>query len=183
MNRSQIEATLTGGVALLAAVAAALGVFARGDGSFATVTSARGQTYEMATSGVYQWSGRQVVAEGVGWDMFTLFVVVPALLLCGPGLVRGSFRVRLVALGLLGYAVYQYLEYAVTWAFGPLFLLFVAILALAVVAACVLGWSTGVATASMGLREQRSFPRRGWTLLAATMSVLLTVMWLGRIAV
>src|SRR3954451_18398878 len=164
MSRPRIEAALTALVAILAALAGALGVFARGDGGFTSVISSRGQLYEMAASGVYQWSPRQLVAEGVGWDAFTLVVIAPALLLCVAGLLRSSFRVRLVALGLLGYAVYQYLEYALTWAFGPLFLLFVAILALAVVAACVLGWSTGVATASMGLREQLSFPRRGWTL-------------------
>jgi hypothetical protein len=40
------------GVAALAAIAAALGVFARGSGEFITVTSARGQSYEMATTGV-----------------------------------------------------------------------------------------------------------------------------------
>lgn len=59
-------AALAGGVALLAAVAAALGVFARGDGSFVTVTSARGEVYEMATTGVYANNALQVVAEGVG---------------------------------------------------------------------------------------------------------------------
>lgn len=113
-------AALAGGVALLAAVAAALGVFARGDGSFVTVTSARGEVYEMATTGVYANNALQVVAEGVGWDVFTLAVAAPALLLAAFGTWRGSSRAALIATGLLGYVLYLHLEYAVTWSFGPL---------------------------------------------------------------
>ena len=39
------------------------------------------------------------------------------------------FACLFVAAGLFGYFVYQYLEYSVTWAFGPLFPLFIAIYA------------------------------------------------------
>ena len=90
-------AALAGAVALLAGSAAALGVFARGDGSFVTVTSARGEVYEMATTGVYAYNALQVVAEGVGWDVFTLVVAAPALLVAAIGTWRGSGRASLVA--------------------------------------------------------------------------------------
>ena len=56
----------------------------------------------MATTGVYQWNGQRVVAEGIGWDLFTLLVVVPVLLLSLPFVARESFRGWLFALGLLG---------------------------------------------------------------------------------
>ena len=46
---------------------------------------------------------------------------------CRWWVLRGSFRGRLLALGLLGYLLYQYLEYSLTWAFGPLFLLHIVI--------------------------------------------------------
>ena len=52
--------------ALVAGVASALGVFARGDSTFVTVTSARGEIYEMATSGVYADNAQQLVAEAGG---------------------------------------------------------------------------------------------------------------------
>ena len=67
-------------VAALAGIAAGLGVLARGDGVYETVTSARGEVYEVATSGVYAGNARQLVAEGVGWDVFTVLVTVPAML-------------------------------------------------------------------------------------------------------
>ena len=88
-------------------------------------TSERGVTFEMATTGVYAWNAQRVVAEGIGWDLFTLLVAVPALFV-GAWLVnRGSYRGALFTLGVLGYLLYQYLEYTVTSAFGPLFLAFV----------------------------------------------------------
>ena len=118
-------------VAALAGVTSALGVFARGDGTYATVTSVRGVTYEMATNGVYAFNARQFVGEGVGWDIFTLFVAVPATIVAMYFVARGSFAARLFAIGAFGYFFYQYLEYAMTWAFGPLFVAFVALYAAA----------------------------------------------------
>jgi hypothetical protein len=90
-------AGLAAAVALLAGIAAALGTFARGDGSFATVTSARGEVYDVATTGVYADNALQVVAEGVGWDVFTLVVAVPALLIAAVGVWRGSSRAARIA--------------------------------------------------------------------------------------
>ena len=114
-------------VTLLAGVASGLGVFARGDGSKAAAVSIRGEHYEYATTGIYEYNAERVVAEGVGWDLVTLFLVVPGMLLTLPFVARGSLRGRLVAAGLLGYFFYQYLMYALMWAFGPLFVVFVAI--------------------------------------------------------
>ena len=87
-------------VGLMAALAAAVGVFARGDGSYEIVTSVRGVTYAMATTGVYAYNAQRVVSEGVGWDVFTLLVAVPTMLAAAGFVAGGSFRGRLLALGL-----------------------------------------------------------------------------------
>src|SRR5512133_1691778 len=117
-------AALVAAIALATGAASAVGVFLRGDGAAVTVVSPRGERYPMISSGVYAWNAQRIVAEGVGWDVFTLAVVVPALLLSIPWLLRGSLRARLAVLGLLAYVFYQYLMYALAWAFGPLFLPF-----------------------------------------------------------
>ena len=168
-------------VALLVAVASGLGVFARGDGSTETVVSERGETYEMVTTGVYAYNAERVVAEGMGWDVFTLAVAVPAMLLTLPWSVRGSLRARLVALGLLAYFFYQYLMYAMTWAFGPLFLLFVVIFA-ASLAGIVLIAST-VRLTTLPERFTNKFPNRGIAVFGAVMGLLLVFMWLQRIRI
>lgn len=166
-------------VAGLAAAAAILGVFARGDGTTQLASSVRGTTYEVAANGVYALNAQRVVAEGIGWDAFTLAIAVPALLLATWFVARGSFSGRLVAAGLLTYFVYMYLEYAVTWAFGPLFPLFVIILAASVVGLVVM--SRSLAVDGIAGRFTDHFPRRPWMALSVALAVLLTVMWAGRI--
>lgn len=166
-------------IALLTGLAAGTGIFLRGDGTFETVTSVRGEQYEMATSGVYAYNAERVVAEGVGWDIITLFLAVPALLLALPSLARGSLRGSLFVLGLLGYFFYQYLMYAVTWAFGPLFLLFVAIYALSLVAIVLIVGTIPVS--QLPKRFSERFPRRGMAALCFMLAGLLLFMWLGRL--
>jgi hypothetical protein len=179
-RRHEIGAALAVLLAVLGAVAAAFGVFGRGDGMFVTVTSARGEVYEMATSGIYAFNARQLVAEGVGWDVFTLVVAAPLLLATAPFVARGSLRATILALGGFGYFAYCYLEYAVTWAIGPLFPAFVGGLALSVLGIDVLG--TELIRRAGALSVDDRYPRRRWAALALGMSAMLVVLWAGRIA-
>jgi hypothetical protein len=167
-------------LALMAGLAAAVGVFARGDGSYEMVTSVRGVTYAMATTGVYAFNAQRVVAEGVGWDVFTLFVAVPTMLAAAAFVAGGSFRGRLVVSGLFGYFLYQYLEYAMTWAFGPLFPLFVLTFGASLIG---LVWY-GSSVARDGIRDRfgADFPGRPFAVVSAVMAILLVVMWAARIA-
>jgi hypothetical protein len=167
-------------VSVLAGIAAGLGVFARGSGEYVAVTSARGETYQMALDGVYAFSSKALVAEGVGWDVFTLIVAVPALALTIPAIARGSFRALLVAAGLFGYFVYMYLEYAVTWAFGPAFVLHVAVLAVALFG--LIACATVVAAEGVSHRFDDRFPRRTYAGLNLGMAALLVLLWAARIA-
>jgi len=172
-------AALCAAIALLAGIASAVGVFARGTGAVETVTSVRGATFDMVIDGVYANNARALVAEGVGWDIFTLFLAVPATLVAGVLVARGSFRGRSFALGMLGYFFYQFLEYAVTWAFGPLFLVFVVIYAASLAGIVWIG--VDVAREGLAGRFTADFPRRSWAALSVTMAVLLTVLWVQRI--
>jgi hypothetical protein len=166
-------------VALLTGIASAAGLFLRGDGSFVPVTSVRGEHYRMATTGVYAYNALRVVAEGIGWDVATLLLAVPTLLASLPALAKGSLRARLLTVGILGYLFYQYLIYAVTWAFGPLFLLYVAIYALSLTAVV---WITStIPLAGLAERLAAAFPRRGMALLSAFLAVLLLLMWIPRV--
>jgi hypothetical protein len=181
MTRTSFRAMagLCAAIAIMAGVAAAAGVFLRGSGAFETVTSPRGESYQMATDGVYAYNALRLVAEGVGWDAFTLIVIVPALLGLTLWIARGSFRGRLVAAGLLGYFAYMYLEYAVTWAFGPLFALFIAIYATSLLGVLWIGSS--LTAEGIADRFDDSFPRRSWAALSLGMAALLIVLWAGRI--
>jgi hypothetical protein len=68
----------------------------------------------------------------------------------------------------------------VTWALGPLFLLFVVIYATSLVGIAWIGWS--LVREHPATRFAEWFPRRGWATLNLAMSGLLTLLWLQRIA-
>lgn len=167
-------------VALLAGAAAAAGVLLRGTGATETVTSVRGETYEMTNDGIYANNAERVVAEGVGWDFVTLLVAVPALLIAAVFVARGSLAGRLFAMGVLSYFVYQYLMYALSWALGPLFPLFVVVFPLAGVA---MVWTVStIDIPALPNRFSERFPRRGMAVFSFAIALLLTGMWAGRIA-
>ena len=167
-------------VALLVGIASIIGVFFRGDMSSAEVVSVRGEHYEMVTTGIYRYNSLRMVAEGVGWDVFTLFIALPALLFILPLLARGSLAGRLLAMGLLAYFFYQYLMYALAWAFGPLFLLYIIIYVLGLAGTIWLAASIDVDRLAQQVSE--TFPRRSMIALNVIMSLILILMWVQRIA-
>jgi hypothetical protein len=95
------------------------------------------------------------------------------------GLITQDILSGIVALGLLAYLFYQYLMYALAWAFGPLFPIFVAIYALCLVS---LAWiASTVKLAKLPGEFTERFPRRGVAAFSIIMGILLIGMWLGRI--
>lgn len=176
---SRRVAGLVLGIALLTAATAAAGIFLRGGEAFEMVTGVRGETYEMSTTGIYAYNAKRLVAEGVGWDVFTLLFAVPALLIALPGLARDRLGWKLFAVGILAYLFYQYLMYAVAWAFGPLFLPFVAIYALSLVG--IVALVRGIPVSALPARFGPEFPHQGMAILSFLLGGLLVLMWLGRI--
>lgn len=178
-SSTRLLATYCVAVAALAATAADIGITERGSGATADATSILGEHYSYVTDGVYANNAVRVVAEGVGWDAVTLFVVVPAMLVAAWFIGRGSVRARLAAIGLFGYIAYQYLMYAMFWAIGPLFPLFVLLYPLA-----LLGIAWTVATLDLDELARGvgpGFPRRSLAVFAVVMSALLLAMWVPRI--
>lgn len=167
-------------VAVIAGIAAAIGVLARGDGSSAEAVSIRGEHYSYATTGVYAHNAVRVVAEGVGWDAVTLFFAVPALLVAAWFVARGSLRGRLVAIGILGYFTYQYLMYSVFWALGPLFPLFVLLFPLSITGIVWILSRTDLT--ELAARIGIGFPRRTLVAFGVAIALLLVAMWVPRIA-
>ncbi|HEX5579349.1 MAG TPA: hypothetical protein VFY43_06765, partial [Candidatus Limnocylindria bacterium] len=72
------------------------------------------------------------------------------------------------------------LEYAVTWAFGPLFLPFILVFGASFLAILWIG--ANVVRSGVTDHFADGFPRRSWAAINVAMSGLLTVLWLGRIA-
>jgi hypothetical protein len=183
MKTASMPAWLVALVALagaLAAIAAAAGIFLRGDLATTPFVTVRGDTVEYLTGGAYRFNGLNVASEGIGWDLVTLFVIVPALAFTIPALWRGTLRGTLLAAGFLVYFLYQYAEYAMALAYGPLFPVYVAIVASSVSAIAMLLSRVDVAT--LPERFGPRFPRRAMVAFGLYMAILLGGMWLPLIA-
>lgn len=178
MDRSIVRfVVLLGGIAaMLAGVASAAGVLLRGDLATTEVVTARGEVVQLVTDGIYRFNAEGIVAEGLGWDVVTLFLVVPATLVTLFLAWRGSLRATLVVAGLLAYLCYQSAQYAVFWALGPLFPLYVATLALSVSALGLLLY--GLDTGNLRLAAGRAFPRRSVVGYSMAVVVILAGLWL-----
>jgi hypothetical protein len=164
----------------LAAVASGAGVFLRGDLATRTFTTVRGDEVQVLIGGIYRFNGVNVASEGVGWDLVTLFLVVPALALALPFLWKGSLRATLAATGILVYLLYQFFEYATFLAYGPLFLVYVAIAGLSLTAIPLL--LATIDLPALPAMVGPGFPRRGMTAFGIYMAVLLGGLWLSLIA-
>lgn len=178
-SSTRLLATYGVAVAALAATAAGIGITERGSGATADATSILGEHYSYVTDGVYANNAVRVVAEGVGWDAVTLFLVVPAMVVAAWFIGRGSVRGRLAALGLFGYIAYQYLMYAMFWAIGPLFPLFVLLYPMALLGIVWIVATLDLRALARGVGAR--FPRRTLAVFAVVMSLLLVIMWVPRI--
>jgi len=171
---------LVGLTGILAAVASAAGILLRGDLETRLFTTLRGDAVEYLTDGAYRFNGINMASEGIGWDLVTLLVIVPALALTLPSLLRGTLRSTLLAAGFLVYFLYQYAEYAVGLAYGPLFPVYVGIIALSVSGLALL--LSRVDIAALPERFGPHFPRRAMVAFGLYMAILLGGMWVPLIA-
>jgi hypothetical protein len=171
---------LVGLTGILAAVASAAGILLRGDLETRVFTTLRGDAVEYLTDGAYRFNGINMASEGIGWDLVTLLVVVPALALTLPSLLRGTLRGTLLAAGFLVYFLYQYAEYAVGLAYGPLFPVYVGIIALSVSGLALL--LSRVDVAALPERFGPHFPRKAMVAFGLYMAILLGGMWVPLIA-
>jgi hypothetical protein len=165
---------------VLAAIASAAGILLRGDLATTQLATVRGDTVEYLAGGVYRFNGINVASEGIGWDLVTLLVIVPVLALTMPSLWHGALRGKLLVAGLLLYFLYQYAEYAMALAYGPLFPAYVAIIALSVSSLALLLSDVDVATLPDHFGP--SFPRRAMVAFGLYMAALLAGMWLPLVA-
>jgi hypothetical protein len=178
MNRSiaRTVALLGSVAAVLAGIASAAGVLLRGDLQTTEFVSVRGEVVPIVTEGIYRFNAEGIVAEGIGWDLVTLLVVVPATLVALALVWRGSLRAVLVAAGLLAYLCYQSAQYAVYWALGPLYPIYIATLAFSVSALGLLVY--GLEVGALRARVERPFPRRSVVAYSVAVVIVLAGLWL-----
>jgi hypothetical protein len=155
---SPLSLGLTACVALLAAAASAAALF--GDGR------------------VYEQETVMLSDAAIAQDIVTLLVVAPLLVVLGLRARRGSLSAFVCLVGCLAFTAYNYVIYAFSIHFGPLFLVWVATLGLSIFAL-----ASSLAAADMSAIKQRFAGRAmrvpAWFLIVV--AALFAMLWLSEI--
>jgi hypothetical protein len=149
----------------LAAATATLSVFASVAGLAAATAVYREETPVLADAATAQ-------------DLVGLVVVAPLLLLLATATARGSSRCWLCLLGALSFNAYNYAIYAFSVHFGPLFLVWVAVLGLSLFALI-----TGIAALEAQVIRAlfAEAPARVAGCFLVSMAVLFALVWLNEV--
>src|SRR5687767_5503167 len=121
-------------IGLLALVAAGAGLWWPADGAPVSFTSHRGEVVTLRGQGLYRYDTISMAAQEQAADLITLVLALPLLLVSTSLAFRGSLRGRLLLAGTLGYFLYTYASMAFLASYNELFLVYVALFALSLLA-------------------------------------------------
>jgi hypothetical protein len=127
MNNTKTITILVLLTALLAAFAAAAGIFTtQGSGSYEFKTI-HDQTVTIYGKGLYQHMSADVAIQGIAQDYITLFLAIPLLLLSLFWARKGSLKGKFILAGTIGYVFLTYMFYMNMAMYNALFLVYVSL--------------------------------------------------------
>ena len=143
----------------------------------AALLAVTGSVVALSVPSIYASLTPAFLPQALAQDIANLAVVSPAWLIVAALALRGSLRAYLLWLGVLTFTVYNYVIYTFSIPFGPLFLLWVAVLGLSLYA--LIGGVTAVDHKDV----ESSFTSRGATTVMAwfliVTAVLFGFLWLS----
>lgn len=179
VKHAKIVTWLVGLIALLALVAAGVGVFWQGSDPRASFVTQRGQTVSIQNSGLYKYDSVLSASQGIAQDVVTLVMGIPLLLLSLGLFRRNSLRGKLLLAGTLAYFLYTYLSYAMLMAYNSLFLLYVALYSLSLFA--FIFTLRSIEVGELPQHFSNRLPRKSIAAFLFLTAAFLLLAWLGRI--
>lgn len=139
--------------------------------------AALGSVVALAVPRIYAGLTPAFLPQALAQDIANLAVAAPAMILLAWLAMRGSLRAYLLWLGVLVFTVYNYVIYTFAVPFGPLFLLWVAVLGLCLFA--LIGGVTRVDHEAVAdaFTDRRAIAVVGWLLIVT--AVLFCLLWLS----
>jgi hypothetical protein len=125
MKSSSILKWLIWPIAVLAFVAACIGLFYQDGGSSYAFTTLHGQSVQIYGQGLYEYDIPIIAVGYRAADAVTLVLALPLLLISSVLYRRGQLRGGLLLTGVLAYFLYTYGSMAFGAAYNPLFLVYV----------------------------------------------------------
>ena len=143
----------------------------------AALLAVAGSVIGLAVARIYASLTPAFLPQALAQDIANLALAAPAWLILAALALRGSLRAYLLWLGVLTFTVYNYVIYTFSIPFGPLFLLWVAVLGL-----CLYALIGGVAAVDHGAVAARFTSARAVTVVAwflIVTAVLFGLLWLS----
>lgn len=166
-------------ICLLALIAAGAGLLWPAEGQPYPLTTFRGEQVMINGRGLYRYDTVSSAAQMQANDLVTLVLGLPLLVIASRLALRGSLRGRLLLTGTLGFFLYTYTSMTFGTAYNPLFLVYVALWSLSLVA-CILSVQA-IDVAALPQHFSPHLPRRSIAGLLFAAGGFLLVAWLGRI--
>lgn len=177
MKPSNLAIWLAALIALLALVAAGVGlIFTDGGSEFSFVT-ARGDTVQLYGQGLYRFDTPLVAVGFRAADAITLVFSIPVLVFAAILHRRRSLRGAFLLAGVLSFFVYNYASMAFGAAYNNLYLIYVALLGASAIGLIATLCSFDVQ--SLPARFSGGVPRRGIGIFLIVCGIILSLVWLG----
>jgi hypothetical protein len=128
MKTSNLVSWLSALIAVLALVAASIGLFWQDRGNSFSFVTLRGDTVSIAGQGLYRYDTTLVAMGFKAGDAVTLVLGIPALIFSLLRYRRGSVKGGLLLAGTLAYFLYAYSSMAFGAAYNHLFLMYVVLM-------------------------------------------------------
>jgi hypothetical protein len=143
----------------------------------AVILAMAGSVIALAVGSIYAGLTPTFLPQALAQDTANLALASPALLILAALALRSSLRAYLLWLGVLTFTVYNYVIYAFSIPFGPLFLLWVAVLGLSIYA--LIGGVTAVDHRAVAARfeSRRVVVAVAWFLIVT--AILFALLWLS----
>jgi hypothetical protein len=176
MKTQPILNYLVPGIAILALVAAAFGLFTPREGSLYTFTTARGETVDLWGQGLYRFDTPIGASGFLAGDIITLALAIPILLFAFAMYRRSSLKGGLLLSGALAYFLYTYASLGFGAAYNNFFLAYTLIFSASL-------YGLIVALLSFDVQALRThfgvgLPRKGIGLFLIISGVILSLIWL-----
>jgi hypothetical protein len=133
----------------------------------AALLAVAGSVIALANPPIYAGLTPVFLPQALAQDVANLAIASPALLILAVLALRGSLRAYLLWLGVLTFTIYNYVIYAFSIPFGPLFLLWVAVLGM-----CIFALIGGLTALDHGAVAAHFKSRRAITVVAWVLIVV-----------
>ena len=163
-------------IAVLALLAAGVGLFYPNEGSLFSFTAVRGETVQIWGQGWYQYDTPIGALSFKAGDLITLFLAIPVLIVSFVLYRQGSLRGGLLLTGALAYFLYTYMSLGFGATYNNLFLVYVLIFSASLFGLILALTSFDVK--ALPAHFAGRLPHRGIGIFLVVSGIILSLIWL-----